>query len=297
MMYNLIMSEESGSVARSFDAATSTLQPSLCQTWVHDSPRKSGVSMHREGFEVGVVLEGRLRMYLGTYSRLCLPGDVWLVGMWEPHRWQPGKARTRTLCVLFPPEFITEDVLAARHWQPMFTCPPQDRPIVSDSETRRVVLGVAGEIAGEADRKQPQWSIVVRLCLAKLFVTLGRCWQPKDAKNVADAQTPVTFDRIMPALKAIRFRPSERLSLAQAAADCGLSTAQFSRVFARAMGTSFGRFRTRAHLSYAASLLLESGLSIDTVAARAGFTDASHLHRLFVKHYETTPGEFRLQFR
>ncbi|MCJ7752895.1 MAG: AraC family transcriptional regulator [Armatimonadetes bacterium] len=300
------MSEESGNVDRSFDAAsievdadsrTSALQPCLCQTWGHDSARKSGLSIHREGFELGVVLEGRMRTYLGARSRLHLPGDVWLVGMWEPHRWQAATSRTCTLGVLFSPEFITEEVLAGSHWQPMFTCPPQDRPVVSGSEMRHVVLGIARDIAGEAERKQSQWSTVVRLCLAKLFVILGRCWQPKDVKGAADAQTPATFDRIMPALRAIRSRPAERLSLARAAADCGLSTAQFSRVFARTMGTSFGRFRTRAHLSYAASLLLETGLSIDAVAERAGFTDASHLHRLFVKHYEATPGEFRHEFR
>ena len=305
LVYNLIMDEESGNVERSFDAAsievdaraqTSALQPCLCQTWGHDSARKSGVSMHREGFELGVILEGRMRLYLGEHSRLHLPGDVWMVGMWEPHRWQAAP-KTRTLCVLFPPEFITEEVLPGSHWQPMFTCPPQDRPAVSESETRRVVLGIAREIADEAEHKRPQWSTVVRLCLAKLLVILGRCWQPNDVNGVADAQTPVTFDRIMPALAAIRSRPAQRLSLAQAAADCGLSTAQFSRVFARTMGLSFGRFRTRAHLSYAASLLLETGLSIDVVAARAGFTDASHLHRLFVKHYEATPGEFRHEFR
>jgi len=297
MMYNLIMRQESENVERSFDAATSALQPCLCQTWGHDSSQKSGVSMHREGFELGVVLEGHMWLYLGAHSRLCLPGDVWMVGMWEPHRWQAAEARTRTVCILFPPEFITEKVLPGSHWQPMFACPPQDRPVVSGSEARRVVLGIAREIVGETEHKQSQWSTVVRLCLAKLFVILGRCWQPRDVKGVADAPTSAPFDRIMPALAAIRSRPAQRLSLAQAAADCGLSTAQFSRVFARTMGLSFGRFRTRAHLSYAASLLLETGMSIDAVASRAGFTDASHLHRLFVKHYEATPGEFRLQFR
>lgn len=306
LVYNLIMGEDSGNVDRSFDAAsievdehaqTSALQPCLCQTWMHDSARKSGVSMHRQGFELGVVLEGRMRMYMGAHSRLHLPGGIWMVGMWEPHRWQALKSKTRTLCVLFSPDFITEDVLAGRHWQPMFACPPQDRSVVSKSETRRVVLGIAREIADEAEHKRPQWSTVVRLCLAKLFVILGRCWQPNDVKGVTDAQTPATFDRIMPALAAIRSRPAQRLSLARAAADCGLSTAQFSRVFARTMGLSFGRFRVRAHLAYAAHLLVDSDLSIDAVADRSGFTDASHLHRLFVKHYEATPGEFRFQFR
>jgi len=306
MMYNLIMGEHSANVERSFDAAsiavagnswTSAPQPCLCRTWRYNPARKSGVSIHREGFEVGIVLEGRMRIYLGEHSRLHLPGDPWLVGMWEPHRWQAAPSKTRALCVLFPPEFITEEVLAGSHWQPMFTRPPQDRPVVSESETRRVVLGIARDIADEAEHKRPQWSTVVRLCLAKLFVILGRCWGPGNVKDVGEVQTPAPFDRIMPALAAIRSRPPQRLSLAQAAADCGLSTAQFSRVFARTMGLSFGRFRTRAHLSYAASLLFDTGLSIDAVAARAGFTDASHLHRLFVKHYEATPGEFRHQFR
>jgi AraC-like DNA-binding protein len=305
IVYNLLMGEDDATIERERELPlTATLRggwPSAAERctvemWDHDSPRMSGVSMHLEGLELGVVIRGGMRMHLGTHSSLFKPGGIWLVGMWEPHRWQAAEPGTRTLCILFTPEFIGEDVLPNRHWQPMFTCPPPDRPDVPEP-VRSVVLRIALEIASEGERKPPQWLTVVRLSLAKLFVLMGRCWEPPDATRAGRIHALATFDRIMPALTAVRARPTRKLSLAEAAAVCGLSKAQFSRVFSETMGMSYGRFRVRARLSYAASLLIDTELSIAAVAQRGGFTDASHLHRLFLKHYEATPGEFRLQYR
>jgi transcriptional regulator GlxA family with amidase domain len=63
------------------------------------------------------------------------------------------------------------------------------------------------------------------------------------------------------------------------------------------MGLSFGKFRRRAHLAYAAHLLLTTDHTMDAIAAEAGFVDGSHLHRHFVERYRTTPGEYRANTR
>ncbi len=61
------------------------------------------------------------------------------------------------------------------------------------------------------------------------------------------------------------------------------------------MGVTFGRFALRARLAFAAHRLLSTDLSVEAIAAEANFTDASHLHRHFVKHYGQTPRAYREQ--
>lgn len=303
-MYNSIMASPSsrGQRARIWAentaAATyrlSDLRPFGGGCFHYEKPTNVLVSFHN-GLEAGIILEGSSDLDLnGTVTHNTL-GDIWLIGMWEPHRWRVNKGGTTLLSVGFLPEFIGDEVLPAA-WHNMFTCPPANRPSVSDGEMRSTVLQLGREMARELEAKRDGWRIGVRLALAKLLFVLHREWRPSLPMSPRRHPQPSGLRRIAPALRAIHSRPVERVRLSDAAARCKLSTAQFSRLFVQNMGLSFGQFRTRAHLAFAAHLLLTTDLSIDAVAARAGFTDASHLHRLFVKHHEATPGEFRLQFR
>jgi AraC-like DNA-binding protein len=59
------------------------------------------------------------------------------------------------------------------------------------------------------------------------------------------------------------------------------------------MGVSFGRFDLRRRLVEASRLLLSSGESVQSIAERCGFTDRSHLLRMFRRQYGKTPTEFR----
>ena len=115
---------------------------------------------------------------------------------------------------------------------------------------------------------------------------------------------PVTSDlyanylpRLLPALTALRADPSRRLTVPQAATACGLARSQFSLLFRRVTGLSYGQFCLHARLVQAARELAASDRPIERLAVELGFTDASHLHRQFVKQYACTPAEYRRRFR
>jgi AraC-like DNA-binding protein len=40
---------------------------------------------------------------------------------------------------------------------------------------------------------------------------------------------------------------------------------------------------------------MTSEMSAEAIAAEVGFADGSHLHRMFVRHYGCTPGQYRTQ--
>ncbi|KJC58857.1 hypothetical protein UP10_21380 [Bradyrhizobium sp. LTSPM299] len=75
------------------------------------------------------------------------------------------------------------------------------------------------------------------------------------------------------------------------AARFGRSREGFSRLVTRQLGVSPHAFRILARLNLARQLLRD-GEPIAAVAAEAGFSDQSHLTRLFRRTFGTTPGVY-----
>jgi AraC-like DNA-binding protein len=80
----------------------------------------------------------------------------------------------------------------------------------------------------------------------------------------------------------------EGIRLATIARTAGVSRSHLCRVFKRVTGLSVKRVLTRRRLQAAKELLQEPDATIEQVARRAGFRDASHLDRVF-QHWEGVP--------
>jgi AraC-like DNA-binding protein len=90
---------------------------------------------------------------------------------------------------------------------------------------------------------------------------------------------------------------ASRLTLAQAAAQAGLSVPAFTRAFRRATGSAFKPYLHRLRCDEAARLLRGTGLSVAEVAQRCGFSSTHHLTRPFRLHFGKTPGAYRAQYQ
>jgi transcriptional regulator GlxA family with amidase domain len=71
----------------------------------------------------------------------------------------------------------------------------------------------------------------------------------------------------------------------------------FSRAFQREFGTTPARYLTGVRVREAARLLLESALTIDEIAERAGFPNRAYFSRVFRKITREWPGGFRRRRR
>jgi AraC-like DNA-binding protein len=80
--------------------------------------------------------------------------------------------------------------------------------------------------------------------------------------------------------------------MAQAA---GVSRSHLCRIFKRIIGLSPKKFLTGRRLQAAKELLHEPGTTIDQVARRVGYRDASHLDRVFRQWEGRTPSGYRRQ--
>lgn len=243
--------------------------------------------------EVGVLLSGQQERLFGDLRFQASPGDVWLVVMWEPHGWRVTQPDTRTVVVHFLPEFICAEMTDGVSWLSMFAVPPAQRPRVTGGGVRDRVLGVARELKQEIEGKQPGWAGVVRADLVRLLTILYRAWDVAEPPAGVAAGDARGLRQIMPALTALHATPGQRISLSQAAGSCGLSVRHFERVFAHTMGLPFQRLSLRVRLGHVQRLLATTDLPITAIAAETGFSDPSHLHRTFVKHFRSTPGDYR----
>lgn len=90
---------------------------------------------------------------------------------------------------------------------------------------------------------------------------------------------------------------SGNVTIAQLADACGLSTNYFSNAFRNTTGFPPHRWLMNERIKRAKELLAQRMLSISEVAFACGFSDQSHLTRVFVRVEGQPPGRWRRAFR
>jgi AraC-like DNA-binding protein/quercetin dioxygenase-like cupin family protein len=244
--------------------------------------------MHYE-LEMGIVLKGTMTRYAGNSRRICEAGDMWFSGMWEPHAYRGGNRCHRVVIVIWPPILASLRLPEARNinWMQPFLTSPDDRPIIP-IELRDGVTRLVEHHIGQGGRMTPPRK---RLLVMELLLFLFEHRLVGRAANNA-APEPERIVHIMPAID-LAFERSDLITNEAAAKICGLSRDIFIRSFRRLMGVSFSKFAMRHRLNRAAEQLAKTHTPIKAIAREWGFTDASHLHRLFTQHYGCTPLTYR----
>ena len=87
------------------------------------------------------------------------------------------------------------------------------------------------------------------------------------------------------------------ISVADMAAQCGMSSRNFSRRYADVMGIPPAKALEAMRVDMARDLLAASDQSIKIIAAHAGFLDDERMRRAFLRLVKTTPSDYRKQFR
>jgi transcriptional regulator GlxA family with amidase domain len=89
--------------------------------------------------------------------------------------------------------------------------------------------------------------------------------------------------------------PTSNATLEELASLAHISPRHLSRTFRRATGVSIGEYRLRLRLESARTLMSQSTLKMEDIAAKCGFADARQLRRLWSKHFGSSPSMFRNQ--
>lgn len=98
-------------------------------------------------------------------------------------------------------------------------------------------------------------------------------------------------EELLAALEEMGMDPNCSLQLL--ADHFGMSASNFSHHFKKTIGQNFKETLDRLRIRHAAKLLRESEETLETIAARCGFTNPSSFIRSFKKIVGTTPGQYR----
>lgn len=88
-----------------------------------------------------------------------------------------------------------------------------------------------------------------------------------------------------------------KLSLSEIAHDCHCSESTLSHCFRKIRGISIGQYILRHRVGRGKKLLMESNLSISTVAEKCGFGSPEHFSNAFKKLVGVSPANYRYQLQ
>lgn len=125
-----------------------------------------------------------------------------------------------------------------------------------------------------------------------LYTTIGVLVSGKDEINLSSIDQSFP-ESMKPLVDMVRKEPSRYWSLPEAANIVGYSAHHFSRVFKLYTGIRFQTFVERCRTSYAIDLLVNTKLSVDTIANKTGFGAPQALRDAFKEILGIIPSDLR----
>ena len=108
--------------------------------------------------------------------------------------------------------------------------------------------------------------------------------------------TLAPYQRLSRAISHVSDHYAEKISVEMLASLVHLSMSQFNRTFKRLFRITPAQYIARVRINAACSLLRATSDSVESIAGRTGFCDASHFVRQFRKIMQLTPKGYRKQW-
>ena len=257
-----------------------------------ESGRKTFYDMHYE-LELGYLTEGSMRRFYPGGSYDCAKGDLWLCGMWEPHGCQIVKAPCNVMIFVIWPPFLADMFFPEAPGLSLMSIFSEGGKVVrfKDKKDGDIFAGLAKESLEISSKNDSISMIRKRLVFMQMCLLMLENGSPGTFRNKSRASCDA-YSKISIAIDLV-FSSKCQITNQHAANVCALSEDIFIRLFSNLMGISFAEFSRRHRISGAANALASSNRPIKEIAEEWGFTDQSHLHRLFLKYYSCSPNRYR----
>jgi AraC family transcriptional regulator len=153
---------------------------------------------------------------------------------------------------------------------------------------------IGGELAWLAARlyrqfrdRDPHGPLAIEGIILEMLATLGR------NSRLLERQPPGWLSKVREILHA---EYSENVSIRRIADDLDLEPYYLSKIFRRFQNQTIAEYIQDLRVKHASSQLLNPEAELSDVALAAGFSDQSHLTRIFKRVTGMTPGAFRSAF-
>jgi len=249
--------------------------------------------------ELTLIVESSGRRFVGDHIATFQEGDLVLLGPDLPHFWYSEPAtdqRAHSVVTLFRLDFLGAEFLGKAELGPI-------RRLLAKAARGLQITGLTQKKLLAPIRKLPRLSGMPRLLgllsvLDALARAPGRDLQPLSSAGFIPLLDPLDEPRMNRVLGYInREFGACHLNQPEAARLANLTPAAFSRFFKRKTGKSFSTFVNEVRVGHACKLLLESELNSTEICFASGFGNVSNFNRRFRKLKETTPSEYRREWR
>lgn len=142
-----------------------------------------------------------------------------------------------------------------------------------------------------SERKDDAYYLKVYSLLFELGYILVKNY--KISEESIDINTQKYLDRLSEICKYIKLNYTETLSLNSVADKFGYTPQYLARMFQKYTGSTFLTYLNTIRLNAAFKQLMNTDLSVLTIAEESGFSNVKSFHKLFKESYGMTPSTYR----
>ena len=245
--------------------------------------------------QFSIVLAGVAEAVFGDWKKIFRRGQMWWTMCWEPHAFRILSER----CIILSININVDNVgnvgpYSSVDWLAPFTVPPSDRYCPVTPVDRRRMHFNARRLYYLNKLRPVNWKTHSWLLIHQILLEASEAVGKVPDSSSGPAVLNLDMSRIQKAVQLVRTSLVPP-SLGEAAAACSLSVSRFSVIFSSVMGVSYGQFALRVRLSNAANEVRSGLYTLNEIAERHGFCDASSFCNAFKKIYRCTPNEFKVR--
>lgn len=251
---------------------------------------------HKE-VEFLAIIEGGLEVQTMTSLTQLGPGDVMVVGSSRPHRtWCTGGKPVRYL--VFQVDLVRhfdQSILPYLHHFSELKRPLEDLNYIfqESDRARNEAYALIGDIYEETHKGEAGYEIAVSASIKRLLLLLLR----GDDRGLLRGTEEAGVARLRPVLDYVDSRLGERIAVDDVRRLLGMSYHHFIKTFKRTMGIPFVDYVNYNRIKKAERLLLTTDLSIMEVSFEVGIWNMAQFYKLFKRHNQHSPKEFRQRMR
>lgn len=250
--------------------------------------------LHRHAFfELVYVINGSATHYLGEECTQLRKGDYFIIDTGSAHCYRDIKDFEIINC-LFLPEYIDRALSDCPSLFSMLSNQVLRFGLPFDVRTAdRIFHDTDGSVhrlfsamEKEHTKKNTGYFELLRCYLTQVLVCAVRASEEAESNRLRHSATTAAADYLCANFK-------EPLSLQKLASLVGYTPQYLSQVFQKDTGMSLRTFLQRLRVEEACRLLSQTDMRLSDIAEAVGYSDAKHFSRVFRKHKQLCPREFR----
>ena len=136
------------------------------------------------------------------------------------------------------------------------------------------------------------WPCKTRSFLTEILFFVAQIFELKQNENKEVTSFAVSAE-LKPILDYIARSYDKKITLDALSAEFGTNRTDLNKLFKKETGMTAIKYLIDLRLRIARSLLKDTDLPVERIAEQTGFSDSTHLERLFKQKYQMSPGEAR----